>query len=117
MLTIIPETFDGELASDLTREEVVRASWCYLHGELETENGFDIFSILKKELEPQFIDSDTWLSDDFPEGIYDCICFDKPCTFFIWSNGRRNSGLVVLNSDLEAFNYAKKSFEEKSSSI
>jgi hypothetical protein len=112
-LTIIPEPISGE---ERNREDTVRASWCYLHGELEDINGYDIFSLLKSELTPDEID-EKWVSQSFKSGIYPCICFDKPCTFFIWYNGRRHSGLVVSNSDEKAYNYAKKCYEEKAKSI
>jgi|LakMenE18May11ns_1017448.scaffolds.fasta_scaffold9607595_3 hypothetical protein len=114
-LTIIPENIDGEYRG-AKYEDVVRASWCYLHGELEEKNGYDIFSLLKSELTPEEID-ERWLSDKLGDGIYSCICFDKPCTFFRWSNGRRFCGLVVADSDIEFYNYAMKCYKKKSQSL
>lgn len=112
VLTIIPETIEGKYHG-ATHEDVVRASWCYLHGELEDENGYDIFSLLKSELSEEEID-EKWVSDKFGDGIYTCKCFDKPCTFFRWNNGRHFSGLVVKDSDIESYNYAMKCYVEKS---
>ena len=115
--TIIPETISGKLNTDLkiTDEDVVRASWCYLHGELESLNGFDIFSLLKSELSENEIDA-SWVSDEFKEGIYPCTCFNQECTFFRWKN-RKFHGLVVLNSDVTSFNYAKEQYLKKSPTI
>lgn len=113
ILTIIPEPLSGNRDN---KNLTVRAAWCYLHGELEELNGYDIFSLLKSELSSEEID-DKWISKTFKEGIYPCVCFNKPCTFFIWYNNRRHSGLVVSNSDVKAYNYAKKCYEEKRESI
>lgn len=113
--TIVPETINGEYVGPYKENDVIRASYCYLHGNLEVQNGYDIFSLLKKEITSEFID-DRWLSKDFPEGIYNCVCFHKPCTFFLWNN-RHLHGLVVFNDDKEAYEYAKEEFDAKSSSI
>jgi hypothetical protein len=113
--TIVPETINGNYTGDYKYEDVVRASWCYLHGELENMVGYDIFSMLRAELKPEQID-ERWLSDEFVEGIYQCVCMGKPCTFFRWKNYNYH-GLVVLNTDKDAYEYASKCYEEKKYSI
>lgn len=115
-LTIVPESIDGTI-KNYKDSEVVRASYCYLHGDLEDLNGYDIFSLLKSELTSDEIQEEHWVSDNFEPGIYPCICLDSECTFFRWWNGRRYSGLVVLNSDSESFEYAKQCYESKATSI
>lgn len=114
--TIIPEKSNGDLIGDYTREELVRASWCYLHGELDFEVGYDIFSMLKSELKPEQFDEHGRLTDEFESGIYSCICMGEPCTFFRWKNSECH-GLVVLNTDKDAYEYAFKSYREKKSSF
>lgn len=116
-LTIVPENIDGTLNVPHDETEVVRASYCYLHGDLQDLNGYDIFSLLKSELTSDEIQEEHWVSDNFGPGIYSCICLDRECTFFRWWNGRHHSGLVVLNSDKESFEYAKQCYESKAPSI
>ena len=110
--TIIPESIDGDLQTDHKEEDVVRASYCYLHGELEVKNGYDIFSMLKLELSPEQIDN-RWVSDKLGECVYPVTCMGQECTFFRWWNGRHFSGLVVLNSDTEYYEDAKEKYESK----
>lgn len=113
--TIVPDTIDGNYIGDYKHEDVVRASWCYLHGDLEDKVGYDIFSMLRAELKPEQID-EKWLSDEFPGGIYQCVCMGEPCTFFRWKTDKWR-GLVVLNSDKESYEYASKCYEEREWSI
>jgi hypothetical protein len=113
--TIVPETIDGESIGDYTREELVRASFCYLHGELQDRVGFDIFNMIRSELEPGQR-NDYVLTDEFGSGIYSCICMGEPCTFFRWKR-LHYKGLVVLNTDKDAYEYASKCYEEREWSI
>lgn len=110
--TIVPEKSNGDLIGDYTQEELARASSCYLHGELDFEVGYDIFNMLKSELKPEQIDQHDRLTDEFGPGIYPCICMGEPCTFFRWKNGGYH-GLVVFNTDKDAYEYASKCYEEK----
>lgn len=106
--TIIPENGEGDYIGDYTYENVTRPSYCYLHGELKKLAGYDIFSMLKSELEPEQI-QELWLSDKFEEGIYPCICMGKQCTFFRWKTNTSHksyTGLVVLDEDFNAWQYA-----------
>ena len=113
--TIVPETIDGKSVEDYTREELVRASFCYLHGDLQDRVGYDIFNMLRAELKPEQI-NENWLSDEFAEGIYQCVCMGEPCTFFRWKR-MHYKGLVVLNADKESYEYASKCYEEREWSI
>ena len=114
--TIVPETIDGESIGDYTREELVRASFCYLDGELQNRVGYDIFNMLRSELEPEQINEHGYLTDEFGSGIYSCICMGEPCTFFRWER-LHYKGLVVLNTDKDAYEYASKCYEEREWSI
>jgi hypothetical protein len=114
--TIVPETIDGKSIGDYTREELVRASFCYLHGELQDRvGGYDIFNMLRSEVEPGQR-NDYVLTDEFGPGIYSCICMGEPCTFFRWER-LHYKGLVVFNTDKDAYEYASKCYEEKEWSI
>ena len=116
-LTIIPEKIDGSLNANYKDDDVVRSSCCYLHGELQTKNGYDIFSLLKSELQPEQIEENKWVSNELKDGIYPCVCMDEECTFFRWWNGRHFNGLVVLNSDGDSYTYAKEMYNTKAISI
>jgi hypothetical protein len=113
--TIIPETSDGHYIG-ANEHDVVRPDRAYMHGELQTHLGYDIFSLLKSELSPHEID-EHWVSDQLAEGQYLAKCIGKECTFFRWYGGRGFLGLVVQNDDQEAYEYAKQCFTEKTSSI
>jgi hypothetical protein len=117
--TIVPENMDGTLMGDFKDSDVVRADYCYLHWELEDKIGYDIFNMLKSELKPNQI-NDRWLSDEFEEGIYPCICVGIPCVFFRWRTGfdrKRYKGLVVMLTDTEGLEQARKCYEDKVSSL
>ncbi len=116
-LTIIGHNLNGGYTSKCKQKDIVRASWCYLHGELEGLNGYDIFSLLKQELTSEQID-DNRLSDSFGEGMYPCLFKDKECTFFRWKdNTSRPHGLVVLNTDKVSYKDAERKFNLKISDI
>jgi hypothetical protein len=98
-------------------EDVVRATFCYLHAELEDmAGGYDVFTMLKSELKPEQFDDWNRLTDEFGPGIYPCVCMGEPCTFFRWKNNGYH-GLVVLNTDKDAYEYASKAYEQKRISI
>ena len=103
--------------ADFLPDIFVRASFSYLHGELESMAGYDIFSILKSDLNVNEIEEGRWVSGGLPEGIYHGVCMGKEVTYFRWENGRRFSGLVVLNSDKESYDYALEQYNNKSISI
>jgi len=117
--TIIPETLDGNFIGDYTRDDLVRATYCYLHGKLEGMVGYDIFSMLRSELLPEYIQEEHWVSNKLEGGIYPCTCMGESCTFFRWKSEfpDKYSGLVVLDSDKEAWLYAFHAFLDKRISI
>ena len=111
--TIIGESLNDGYSSKYKPEDLIRASWCYLHGELESLNGYDIFSLLRQELSLEQIDS-SWLSDSFGEGVYPCLFEDKECTFFRWKGSNiRYQGLVVLNTDKKSYKDAEGKYNSK----
>jgi hypothetical protein len=114
--TIVPKTIDGKSIGDYTREELVRPSSCYLHGELEEMVGYDILNMLRSELEPEQINEHGYLTEEFGPGIYSCVCMGEPCTFFRWER-LHYMGLIVLNTDKESYEYASKCYEEREWSI
>jgi hypothetical protein len=116
ILTIVPESLDGGYLGGYSQRDVVRASFSYLHGDLESMVGYDIFSILKFDLLDNEID-DRWVSEGLKEGIYQGRCLGKEVTYFRWKNGRRSSGLVVLNTDKESYQDALKKYKEKADFI
>ena len=111
-LTIIPIKIDGSAENNIPDEDLIRPDYCYLHGELESQNGYDIFCLLRSELKESDI-NEKWISQSFPAGEYKCTCFGKDCTFFLWKT-RRLHGLVVSNTDTKAYEYAKEKYLEKS---
>ena len=118
--TIVPETIEHHYMGNYEDKDVVRPSYCYLHGKLEELVGYDIFGMLKAELLPEQINEYNNLSEKFEEGIYPCICMGKPCTFFRWKteeHHRSYAGLVVLDYDLKAYEYAFKSYYNNENNI
>lgn len=101
MLLINPVNLDTHEYRDETKE-TIRKGFTYLHGQLQYENGYDIFGVVAPF--------------DFRPGIYPCkvIGFEKEATFYLW-NGTdlRLHGLVVFNDDLKEVEYAKKCYESK----
>lgn len=97
--TIIPdiEEFEGVKKH--------RVPYCYLHGQIETDCGFDIFGV--KEMPP--------LSD----GVYNATYKGKKCKMFIWNRGNSTmqAGLVVYVNDKESLAYAWEQYNKKSSVI
>lgn len=108
-MKIIPNTeeFDAEVAH--------RISYCYLHGKIQDDAGYDCFGFQNfiKDLSrvEGYIQPGT-----IEDGIYECEFKDKPCTFFYWNSNDtmgRHRGLVVYNDDTEAYNYAKDCYNKK----
>lgn len=121
ILTIVPEYFDENcetnLFGDYEYDDLVRPDYCYLHGELQELCGYDIFNLVKAELEPNEI-KDRWVSKEFKEGIYQCQFLEESCTLFRWKTVFDSmKGLCVLNYDTESYNYAKECYQKKECSI
>jgi hypothetical protein len=118
ILTIVPDQSrtvfdDGYIRNhNYDKDELVRASFCYLHGELDELNGFDCFFLLKSELSDDEVDG-VRLSDNFKEGVYPCVCLGRESTFFRWHRGRGFCGLVVSNDDTEAYAEAHEMYLNK----
>ena len=83
-------------------------SFIYLHGELQDRLGCDLCGVVG--LNPNSI----------KEGIHPCEVYfvEEPCTLFTWkSKFNRQHGLIVLDSDAEQYEYAKKCYETKTASL
>ena len=100
-------------------ENVYRISFCYLHGQLQDDVGYDIFGFLDfiREFEKDKDGSHYIEPGVLEDGMYPCEFEGKPCTFFYWNSdgGRygRHRGLVVYDDDEGASNYAKECFTNK----
>lgn len=94
---INPETINGESRFDFPSK---RIPFTYLHGKLQNDNGYDIFSIA----EPAPTE----------EGIYPCLVGKVKATFYLWKTSYGDThGLVVANDDFESIEYAEKCYKEK----
>jgi len=84
------------------------ASNYYLHGEVEKMNQYDLVG---------FMGEKTTDSGVYPTKLY----FDKvttiDCTMFVWEGNEGHRGLVVMNIDTEAMEYAQKHYDAKSSNL
>jgi hypothetical protein len=87
-----------------TDVKTYRLPFCYAHGQLEDELGFDIFKtdiVGKKKI----MSKDGM---DLKIGTYKCNYNGKPCTLYVgWnkSNGPRTIGFCCYNDDENAINY------------
>lgn len=90
--------------------EDFRFAGTYLHGELETQNGYDIFAFDRKI--------------ELDEGAHDFMINNRPCTFFIWKDEHCHTrekngkivkywrGYLIYKSD-EAYEFCKKNFKKR----
>lgn len=110
-LIIIPYPCNPDEVNKYTNIESVRLSSTYMHGELQHINGFDIFGFDKQAfLKEHQTDNSGHYVRDFQPGIYPCTFESEPCTLFYWEAGGMRDhlkGLVVLDTDADAFEYAK----------
>lgn len=96
----------------------------YLHGIVETSQGYDCIELIEDECDAfayRLQKYDVVIEIlDIPTDIYECKVYgyDKPCTAFIWRWTHGNSisyrGLIVDNNDKEAYDYAKRKYDERS---
>ncbi len=113
-MKIIPETKKYE---DVKR--IRRISYCYLHGNLQNDAGYDIFGFLDfiADVPVDKIDGEYYIEPGIIEdGIYPCEFEGKACTFFYWNNKQRpggHGGLVVYNDDKDAYEEAKECYNNK----
>jgi len=100
-------------------EGVRRISYCYLHGQLQDDAGYDIFGFLDfpAEIKKDELNGERYIDAEMiKEGIYPCEFERKPCTFFYWLEPSRpggHGGLVVYDDDIESYEYAKECYESK----
>lgn len=92
--------------NDETANEDFRYKGTYLHGELETQIGYDIFAFTE--------------ATNFEEGAHEIIIghTKRPATFFLWkgihfANWR---GYLIYNNDYY-YEYCKKQFINRSQQI
>lgn len=104
--TIIPCKCGGGYQTDIAEDRLIRSSFSYLHGSLETLAGYDVYMFV----------------DEAPivEGIYPVVVIlsgEKiESTAFLWEDKTRTKGLqglVVANTDLEYYEDAKDKFDRK----
>lgn len=80
----------------------------YLHGELDNLVGGDLCAT---SVDPR----------NYPVGIYEATCYGHNCTFFFWKiyedNYVRHRGLVVLNSDSDGMEFARKKFDSNATGL
>ena len=108
-LIIIPD-HDKKLSNRYKNQG--RFSYTYLHGDLETDCGFDCYNIANPldfgfEMDAVFIKEDPAKC-----GIIKCQYKRKPCTLFLWMD-RHYHGLVVYDSDIDAYKYAEDCYNRK----
>jgi hypothetical protein len=113
MWTIVPDT--QENYDELKPK---RLSYTYLHGQLESDCGYDCYGISNCDL-PLKKDSDTMIDHTLlKDGEYPCVYNNKPCTLYFWHCSINHPhGLVVYNDDLDSVEYAKSKLLEKPVSI
>lgn len=95
-----------------------RLTWTYLHGELESDCGYDGYGMINHSFptdpnEPRRIDHSR-----IEDGKYAMEYEGKKCTLYFWhSNDGRPHGLVVYDDDTESVEYAEKSLIKKTNTI
>lgn len=141
-LKILAEHYDGSLHNvenprdymDSTTQHYYEdrnttvSNWWYLHGDLESEIGYDKgvfcnledFNLLIKNC---YFNGNKEYFDVvcLEDGIYDVevIGIDKPCIGYFWINETNNGipecrGLVCFKDDKEACEYTEQKYNEKS---
>ena len=87
---------------DTAPKDTIRPVFCYAHGELESDMGFDVFSI-----DSSF---DVNMIDDHiaRKGAYKCIYKGKPCTLDIFTQRGMQFGLCYYDDDIEAKEYVER---------
>lgn len=88
-------------------ENTVRVHWTYLHGELESEVGYDVYTLKNCNLN----------LDTLNKGIYKLNYNGKICLLYYWTGSFHDHGLVVYEDDIEANNYAQMNYDSESSFI
>ena|SRR5579859_7225772 len=111
-IIINPEKMDGSSVKKVSDADYQRISGTYLHGILQTQNGYDIFNIIG--IVPN-------CTGKFPARILGRPVSSNQATFFLWQTRTGENvlyhGLVPLNTDKESLKDAEKKFEERRSFI
>lgn len=106
-LIINPQNYDGDYVGG--KENTKRIAGTYLHGLCENGNGFDIFGIQGA------LPSSTGI---YPAKILGRPENDNDCTMYLWiGRDNRAHGLVVLNRETSAMEYARALYEKRSEII
>jgi hypothetical protein len=89
--------------NDTPNIPVMRIPFCYGHGRLEDDWGFDIFSI-EKRFEKNMISK-----YEAKTGTYNCVYNGKPCILEIWLSKdlHKPSGLCYYADDYDAKQYVE----------
>jgi hypothetical protein len=86
-------------------EKLKRITGTYLHGKLQNEVKYDIYSFLMSD--PNYV---------IPLGIHECFYKEKPCLFYYWKARTEWSfgcGLVVYADDTKSIEYAQDCYKNK----
>lgn len=103
-MTLYAQTIDGNYAVDAVNP----VPFCYLHGVLEKENGFDCFGANAEDY--RAINSTNHAIFPNIEVIFaDGRKFSAE--FFFWHNGDQCRGLVVDKGDIKGLEYARNCYE------
>lgn len=106
-IMINPQTIDGQYINEHSKTR--RIAGTYLHGLVESGNGFDIFGIIGT------LPTSTGI---YPAKILGRTENDNDCTFFLWlCNNNQPHGLVVLTREKRAMEYARALYEKRSTVI
>lgn len=118
----------NKYTDDLGKDEnTTISSWWYLHGELETEVGYDKGAFLNLEEDMVEIKNCYFNGNKqhfdvvcLKDGVYDVevIGFDRPCVGYFWISNFNKipecKGLVCFKDDTSAVMYARQKYAEKS---
>lgn len=82
----------------------------YLHGDLESEMGYDITLCLNAELCCNFE------KHQYIDGVYEVevVDYPNPCTAYLWTADGINRGLIVDSTDTVSVEFAKEKYKSKS---
>ena len=104
ILALPQDWFDNHLYKDIP----CATEFIYLHGIIERWNAYDMVAFV----------------DDVPttKGIYECTVLlgtnrYSPCKLYYWKDESKNRGLIVLETDTEANEYALSKYNEEAKFI
>jgi hypothetical protein len=87
-----------------------RHSWPWVYATRRAEALCGQHQIEGEWCAPDLIESDT-PKDEVLDGIHPATLYGQDATLFLWNAGQR--GLLCLNSDEPALEYAKRAFDAK----